>query len=140
MADITTRRGVVIKSEGNLLTVKVSSDCHCEGCAIVAFCGSKNDDDLVVLHTPLAPRFSPGDMIEFEPSSGAQWKSILLAFVMPIIIILAAILTLLNLGYSEVTAALAAAIASVVYFGVLGLMFGRRLEFSMNWKITKASK
>ena len=139
MAEITTRRGVVLSAEENRLMVRVSGDCHCEGCAIVAFCGSKNDEDAVTLYTPDASRFTPGDMIEFEPSTGAQWNGILLAFVVPILLIVTAVLVALATGCSELIAAVVAAAGCAAYFFVMGRFFRRRLEISMNWKITKVT-
>ena len=137
MAEITTRRGVVLNVEQEQLTVRVSGDCHCDGCAIVAFCGSKNDDDNVTLHTPDAFKFKPGDMIQFEPSTGAQWNGILLAFGVPILIIAVAMLATLGAGYSELIAALAAALGCGLYFIIMGTFFRHRLETAMNWKITR---
>ncbi len=135
MAEITSHRGVVVEVHKDRLGVRVNDDCRCEGCAIVNFCGTKNNDSVITLETPHAPLLDPGDVIEFEPAVSSQWLGIFYAFVAPVVVILVVSLLVLRVGWSELLAVLLSLGCLAVYFAIYGLLYHKGMLRPIKWNI-----
>lgn len=135
MAEITTHRGVVVETCAGHVKVRVDDDCRCDGCAIATFCGTKNDDAIVTLDTPMSESFNKGDVIEFEPATSSQWLSIFFAFVAPILLILIVVLLLLKIGWNDLLAVLLSFVLLVAYFAVYAVLYRKGMLKPMKWTI-----
>lgn len=135
MAEITSHRGVVVETLPEKIRVRVDDDCHCEGCAIVSICGTKNDDAIVTLDTPHTDMLTPGTFIEFEPATSSQWRSIFFAFIVPIIILMAVILIVAQYALSDLMGVLLGFGLICVYFAIYAILYRKGLLKPMKWTI-----
>lgn len=138
MAEDIRHRGFVRSIEGNRITVAVTEQNEsCDGCKIALICGQKNDKSQVTVDAD-PTGLAVGDEVELSPMESSQWRGILMAFVVPIVVMMALILGLTAFGANEPTALIIAIAAVGVYYVILYL-FRERVSSGLKWKIRKTN-
>lgn len=133
--------GVVKQVSFNSIVVSVEEPCQCEGCSIAIVCngGQEKSRDEIVIPRPRGEArdaFSPGDRVKLEATSGSQLRATLFTFVIPTIIILAAVLLLLAYapGLGKPLTVLAA-IGAVAVYELILYLFRKDLAMAVTWQI-----
>lgn len=129
-------RGLVTAVGRNQLTVNVNDSKSCGGCAVAAFCGQKSDRGDVTIDVADAAAFAVGDHVRFEPSRASQQRGIVMAFVAPLVLLLACVLALIEWGVDQGVSVLCGLGALAVYY--LMLYLGRN-RIKLKWTVTKTN-
>ena len=126
MSESISHKGVVIKVTPQVTTVSFTQHGACSECHAAGLCGMGDMAEKAV-EVPTDPytKRQVGDEVEVLLKASMGFKAVYLAYLIPLLIILAVILGLLALGVSEVISALAGLGAIAVYYLVLWLCRGR---------------
>ena len=130
--------GIIEKINGNRVTVRIlqqsaCSDCHAKGTCMVADSKEKRVD------IPDATgHYAINERVIIEGKESIGYKAVLWAFVVPLVILLAILVTSLHFwGFSEMEAAVAAMVALAPYYLVLYLLRDKMAKsFRFNIKNT----
>ena len=122
MSESISHKGVVIKVTPQVTTVAFTQHGACSECHAAGLCGMGDMAEKAV-EVPTDPytRRQVGDEVEVLLKASMGFKAVYLAYLIPLLIILAVILGLLALGVSEVISALSGLGAVAVYYLVLWL-------------------
>lgn len=126
MSESISHKGVVIKVTPQVTTVSFTQHGACSECHAAGLCGMGDMAEKAV-EVPTDPytKRQVGDEVEVLLKASMGFKAVYLAYLIPLLIILAVILGLLALGVSEVISALSGLGAVAVYYLVLWLCRGK---------------
>ena len=126
MSESISHKGVVIKVTPQVTTVSFTQHGACAQCHAAGLCGMGDMAEKVV-EVPTDPytKRQVGDEVDVLLKASMGFKAVYLAYMIPLLIMLAVILGLLALGVGEVVAALSGLGAVAVYYLVLWLMRGK---------------
>lgn len=134
-----THKGVVVAASAHNVKVRIGDGnaAGCAACSLHSLCSplGKSDDSVTILarvHDSLP--VNEGERVIVGISDGAQWRAVAIAFSLPCLLMLMIVVAGRFLGFGDDTSALAALIATVLYFGVL-YTFRSRLRVSYRWKV-----
>lgn len=118
--------GVVDAVNGQVVTVRILQKSACAGCEASAICrASESKEKLVEVNTPHATLFNVGQEVTVAGTERLASKAVVLAFGMPLLLMLAALVAALVATGNEKTAAAAAFLVLVPYYLVLFLLRDR---------------
>lgn len=119
MSDIS-HKGKVLSVSGDRVTVEIISSSACAACHAKTLCGlSENVSRQVVVKTPAAASFEAGEEVEVRLAASMGHKAVWISYIIPLLLVVAAVVGLSFAGAGEYAAGLAAlAIAGLWYFGV----------------------
>ena len=122
MSESISHKGVVIKVTPQVTTVSFTQHGACSECHAAGLCGM-GDMAEKAIEVPTDPytKRQVGDEVEVLLKASMGFKAVYLAYLIPLLIILAVILGLLSLGVSEVISALSGLGAVAAYYLVLWL-------------------
>lgn len=138
MSNITQKnmerqRAKIISIQGNILTCTISCSDACQGCAARKVCSSDssaNQKNISLISYNKNHRI--GDTITLEVSAQMGLKAVLLAYILPVVIILAMLLIMQSVGISELSSAIWALVALTLYFFSLKLFsWGKSISISV---------
>ena len=126
MSESISHKGVVIKVTPQVTTVSFTQHGACSECHAAGLCGMGDMAEKAV-EVPTDPytKRQVGDEVEVLLKASMGFKAVYLAYLIPLLIIIAVILGLLALGVSEVVSALAGLGAVAAYYLVLWLCRGK---------------
>lgn len=85
-----THRGVVERIENGRIVIRTSDAKQCDGCAVVALCGSKSGEgessELITVDCPDASDFAPGERVAVTASSSSTLLATWWALALPTIV------------------------------------------------------
>ena len=131
-----THRGRIVSITPEVTTVEIVSESACAACHAKGLC-SLGDSKVKQVELPTRgwDNYSVGQEVSVVLRATLGHKAVWLAYVVPLIILVAALLGILSAGGSELTAGLGAIGAVAVYYGVIWLMRERlRKEYVFNIK------
>lgn len=112
--------GVVAAISGKELKIKIEARAACGSCAIKSACGmSETKEKEIVVANDKAGGFNVGDKVTVAMSVSQGGKAAFYAYLVPTVILVAAILVLAAFGLSEGIIALAAVALLVPYYLIL---------------------
>lgn len=114
--------GVIVSKNGDEVVVMIESKSACGGCAIRSACNmseSSNKQMTVSIANP--DEFSIGEKVTVVMNSSQGGKAAIYAYLIPSVILIAAILIFVALGVNEGLGALLAIVLLVPYYFVLYL-------------------
>lgn len=118
--------GVVDAVNGQIVTVRILQKSACSGCQASGICrASESKEKLVEVNCPDSTRFLIGQEVTVSGTERLAVKAVILAFGMPLLIMLVALIAVVALTGSEKTAAAAAFLVLVPYYLVLFLLRDR---------------
>lgn len=126
--------GIVKAVNGHFVDVDIQNRSACSGCHAKSTCGMS--ESAIKTITAPCPDFEvkPGDVVSIEASLNQGFYAVILAYCLPVVLIIAIIVTGNIAGWSETTSALASIIALIPYFFVLYLLrdkIGKRISFKI---------
>lgn len=120
MSENICHKAKVIKIENNLIHTIVESTSACGSCAAKGMCNlSERTDKEVIVKTTDAENFKVGEevILEIQPKMGL--KAALIAYALPLIVILSIVVVLSLFIKNEIVIGLSALFGAVIYFFLL---------------------
>ncbi len=131
-----SHKGRVVSVTPEVTTVEIVSESACGACHAKGLC-SLGDSKVKMVEVPTSGRsdIRPGDEVEVVLKASMGHKAVLLAYMIPLVLLVAVLLVAVSAGVGELYAGLAAIAAVAVYYFGLWLMRGRlRNEYIFNIK------
>ncbi len=133
MSEIITHAGVIESIDGGRVRVRIVQTSACAACKVAGYCNAAEaKEKLVDVFAADAARWKVGDAVTVAASQQMATQALLLAFGLPLVILIAVLLVVLNVTGREGLAALSGLAALVPYYAVLWFTRGRlqkRLAF-----------
>ena len=135
---IIEHEGVVERIEKGAVHVKITSRSACGACKARQACGmAETQEKIVVVATPEAERFLPGETVAVGVRKQAGRMAVALAYGGALVVLLAALILAVPVcGASDGVGVLAALAGVALYYGVLWLC-RNRIEHTIQFTITK---
>nr|WP_229096480.1 SoxR reducing system RseC family protein [Alistipes timonensis] len=130
--------GVVERTEGDTVYVRITSRSACGSCKARQACGlAEAQDKIVTVATPGAAEYAAGDVVTVGVCRSAGMRAVVLAYVGALAVLMAVLVAAIaGMGWSEGAGALAAIAGVGVYYFVLWL-FRTKIEHTIQFTITK---
>ncbi len=131
-----SHKGRVVSVTPEVTTVEIVSESACGACHAKGLC-SLGDSKVKMVEVPTSgwSDIRPGDEVEVALKASMGHKAVLLAYMIPLVLLVAVLLVAVSAGVGELYAGLAAIAAVAVYYFGLWLMRGRlRNEYIFNIK------
>lgn len=131
-----SHKGRVVSVTPEVTTVEIVSESACGACHAKGLC-SLGDSKVKMVEVPTSgwSDIRPGDEVEVVLKASMGRKAVLLAYMIPLVLLVAVLLVAVSAGVGELYAGLAAIAAVAVYYFGLWLMRGRlRNEYIFNIK------
>ncbi|MBR4524700.1 MAG: SoxR reducing system RseC family protein [Bacteroidales bacterium] len=131
-----SHRGRIVSITPEVTTVEIVSESACAACHAKGLC-SLGDSSVKQVELPTRgwDNYQVGQEVEVVLRASMGHKAVWLAYVLPLIVMVAALLGTLAAGGPELLAGLVAIGAVALYYGVIWLLRGRlRNEYVFNLK------
>ena len=131
-----SHKGRVVSVTPEVTTVEIVSESACGACHAKGLC-SLGDSKVKMVEVPTSgwSDIRPGDEVEVVLKASMGHKAVLLAYMIPLVLLVAVLLVAVSAGVGELYAGLAAIAAVAAYYFGLWLMRGRlRNEYIFNIK------
>ena len=118
--------GKVIAADPQVITVEIVSESACGACHAKGLCGvGEQKVKQVVVPTPVSETYAVGEDVFVDLKASMGHKAVWIAFALPLVVLLAVILILLQAGVGELAAGLAGIGALAVYYFCIWLLRDR---------------
>jgi len=126
MSESISHKGTIVSITPQVTTVSFTQHGACSQCHAAGLCGMGDMAEKTV-EVPTDPynKRKVGDEVEVLLKASMGFKAVYLAYLVPLVILLAAILGLMALGVGEVIAGLSGIAAVAIYYLVVWLLRGR---------------
>lgn len=132
-----THKGRIVEVTPVFTTVEIISESACSACHAKSLCGlGESVKKEIQVPTRGWDNYAPGDEVTVALKATMGHKAVWVAYMIPLVILLAVLLVLSGLGVSELTAGLSAIGAVAVYY-ILIRIFRDRLRNEYIFNITK---
>lgn len=131
-----SHRGRIVSITPEVTTVEIVSESACASCHAKGLC-SLGDSTVKQVELPTRgwDNYHPGQEVDVVLRASMGHKAVWLAYVLPLLVMVAALLGTLSAGGTELTAGLIAIGAVALYYLVIWLLRGRlRNEYIFNIK------
>ena len=126
MSESISHKGKIVKITPQVTTVAFVQHGACSECHAAGLCSMGEVAEKVVeLPTDPYNKHAVGDEVEVLLKASMGFKAVYLAYLVPLVILLAAILGLMSVGVGEVVAGLSGIAAVGAYYLLLWLFRGR---------------
>lgn len=120
MADQITHDGIVDGISKAMVRVRIVQNSACSACKVATYCtSSESKEKLIDVPCLEADNYTIGQKVVIIGSSSIGMKAVLLAFAIPSVLLLAAIVISIRCGMSEVLAALTGVLVLIPYYILL---------------------
>jgi sigma-E factor negative regulatory protein RseC len=128
-------RGTIDRIEGDVIMVKVEKQTACAGCHAKGLCGEKGEERIIKVRTPNTEDFKLNDRVIVALERGSMGiMSVVWAYLLPLVVLLAVLFMAKALGLSDGPAAIASLIATATYYillYVLRRVIERKIKFTI---------
>ena len=127
-------RGIVQKTEANSVLITITSQSACSGCHAENAC-SLSGKELKNIEIPGSYNVNKGDEVTVQVSQSSGFEAVLMAYVIPLVVLLVSLIVLNLLKMSELMAGLLSLVTLVPYYTILYLFRKRvnnRFNFTLN--------
>ncbi len=130
-----SHEGIVTKITDDELEIKILAQSACAACHAKSACGmGEQAEKILTVPRPKGKDFALNQKVNVRMAIGQGNKAAVLAYLIPIVLLLAVLFVCLGLGMNEGLAALVSIIALVPYYIVLYLkrdQLKKRFEYSI---------
>lgn len=126
--------GIVKSISAQTLEVLINSHSACSGCHAKGACGMSDMKQKIITTIRPTGDIQVGDKVMVYASVSNAFYSVFLAYIMPSILIIAAIFFLEKSGSNELTAAISSLILLIIYFFILYLCrnkISKKIKFTV---------
>ena len=135
-AETITQEGVVAKITDDELEIKILAQSACAACHAKSACGmGEQAEKILTVPRPKDRNFEINQKVNVRMAIGQGNKAAILAYLIPIVLLLAVLFACLGLGMNEGLAALISIVALVPYYIVLYLKrdkLKQKFEYNIN--------
>jgi len=126
-----SHKGRIVAIDPQFTTVEIISESACSACHASGLCGiSEAKTKAIQIPTTVGP-WSVGQEVDVLLKRGMGFKAVWLSYVIPLIVLLAVLLVLVQLGVKELVSGLIALGATALYYFILWLFRNKlRNEYS----------
>ncbi|MBE9487830.1 MAG: SoxR reducing system RseC family protein [Bacteroidetes bacterium] len=129
--------GVVTSVKGSLAVVKIATQSACASCHAKSACSASDmQDKNIEAQIPKGMDIKIGDTVDVVISRSVGYIAVLFAYLLPVIILLASVIIVTKMGYTEDIGGLVGLANMVLYFIVLYL-FRKKLNKKISIVIEK---
>lgn len=121
MNDTIYHTGVIERIDPDKVYVKIIQQSACAGCHAKAMCNASESKDRVVVIEGAYDSFLVNEEVEIQGKTSLGYLAVLYAFVIPLILLFAVIVTLLEINRREAESALIGLAVLPVYYSFLYL-------------------
>lgn len=138
MAQVINHTGIVEKIRANCVTVRISQTSACAGCSAAHLCKtSESKERSIEVFTDNAENFTEGDAVLLQVSSRQGMKAVVIAYLVPLILIVPFLSLAHAIGLSDAFAGMLSLLILLAYYSVLFLL-RNRLEKVITFRIIKS--
>lgn len=135
LEDTIRHMGIVERVDGDIATVRIAQTSACAACHAAKMCmASESREKRIEAHV-LEP-LQVGDEVEVLVREQAGWLAVCLAYIIPFLLLVAAVAGFGHMGWSEAKAGTAALVSVAVYYVILRL-FRDRLQRKFTFWVKK---
>ena len=136
MSNNITHEGVVVKVEGQRVTVQFVQSSACSACHAKSLCtgGTSDSAQRKVIANSYGVSYEVGNYVRIIVTSGLAWTAVLLAFVVPMVLALVCLFVVIGYTGSEMIGCLATLAMLAVYFVIVWMQrdhLERKTEFTL---------
>ena len=125
MDEIIRHEGIVLSTSGELAHVEIVQTSACAACKARSMCMSSESQQKYIDAVMLEP-MKTGDRVEVEVREHLAWRAVLLAYVLPVVVMLVVMVALTCLTpYNEAIVGSVSLASIALYYIVLGAFKGR---------------
>ena len=128
-------RGVVQSVADGRVTVSVKPESACAGCHAKGICGESGSERLITVVTDRASEYGVGERVVVALlKESMAMSSVVWGYVVPLVVLLAALFGSVALGFSDGASALISLVAVAIYYVGLYIarrVFERKIEFTI---------
>ena len=118
-------RGVVEKVDGSHVQVKIVQTSACASCSVRSHCLSTDSKEKIIEVEDHSGAYEVGEQVTVWGQTSLGMQAVLLAFVVPLFIILVALIVGTELRWSETATGLSGLLLLVPYYYIMYRMRGR---------------
>lgn len=120
MSDQISHEGIIESISKAMLRVRIVQNSACSACKVASYCASSESKEKIIEVPCLtADSYVVGQPVTIVGSSAIGFKAVLLAFAIPSVLLLAAIVTAIKMGTGELLACGIGVAVLVVYYIIL---------------------
>ena len=119
MAEVISHPGRIVDINPEYTTVQFTALSACSSCQAEGFCGVAGAEKKTIQIPTTPGNWQPDQEVEVCLKRGMGFKAVWLAYVIPVLLLLAVLLALVALGVTEWVAGLCAIGATLLYYLVL---------------------
>ena len=120
MSESINHNGRIEKIEGDTIFVRIIQQSACTGCHAKGMCSASDQKEKIIeVNDPNAGRFHVNEEVTLSGQSSLGLQAVLLAFILPLIIVVAAIVAGNYLQWNETTSGLIGLLLLVPYYCIL---------------------
>ena len=119
MSESINHNGRIEKIEGNAIFVRIIQQSACSGCHAKGMCGASEQKEKIIEVTDYFGKYHENEEVIICGQSSLGLLAVLLAFVLPILLVVAAIVAGNYLQWSETTSGLTGLLLLVPYYCIL---------------------
>lgn len=124
MAETVSHKGKILTLEGGMAKVEIISQSACSSCHAAGFC-SATDQKRKIIDVPARGSFSEGEEVSVILSRSMGMKAVLLAYALPLAVLLAVTVSLSWAGVNEMVCGLVGLGSLALWYGGVYLLRGR---------------
>ena len=139
MAQSIVQTGTITHIDGDIIKVKICQQSACSDCHAKSICSSSDKKDHILTIVDSTNHFEVGDTVTVIGETSASVTASLLAYALPIVLILSTLIGSSAAGLSETASALLALATLIPYYCILYL-FKNKLKKRFTFKIRKQNQ
>lgn len=135
LEDSIRHNGIVERVDGEMAIVRIAQTSACAACHAAKMCMASESRDKRIEARMTEP-LQVGDEVEVQVREQAGWLAVFLAYIIPFLLLVAAVAGFDRMGWSEAKAGTAALVSVAVYYVVLR-MFRDKLQRKFTFWVRK---
>ncbi|MCQ2177700.1 MAG: SoxR reducing system RseC family protein [Bacteroidales bacterium] len=135
-SDDIVHEGRVISVDSQFTTVEITAESACSSCHARGLCGVSESKSKIIEIPTVCIGLEPGQTVNVYLKRSMGLKAVWLAYVVPLIVLIAVLLTLMATGLGELASGLGGIAAVAMYYAVIWL-FRNRLRNEYSFYIDK---
>lgn len=122
MSESIQHTGIIQEIRGNLIFVKIVQQSACAGCHAKTMCAASESKERLIEITDNTGTFHVNETVELYGKNSLGLQAVFLAFVIPVIIVLAVVAIGTSCQWNETTSGIAGISLLIPYYGILYLL------------------
>ncbi|MDL2208731.1 SoxR reducing system RseC family protein [Parabacteroides sp. OttesenSCG-928-O15] len=122
MDNTIRHNGIIERREGDIFYVRILQQSACAGCHARGMCGASESKEKIIEVTDRTGQFQVNDEVAIAGQTSLGLQAVLLAFGIPVVLLILAVAICLQLGIDETTSGLAGILFLIPYYIILYFM------------------